>query len=228
MDPLDDIFSDGLPDALYADPDLALLSLVRLMEALRATEPQRRDAEGGPAAEVVGLIAALRHSGPERDRLLAVLGASTALADHLVAHPEHWRSVTEARPRTAAERIQTLVSAVREPGDDTAYDALRGLSPRAAGHRRARPHLAGPDPDPAGPPRPSPTSRRPRSPSLVIAHAELGEQADHCRLSVIGMGKTGGRERTTSATSMSSSLPSRRTAPTRPQPSRRPPRWRPT
>ena len=30
--------------------------------------------------------------------------------------------------------------------------------------------------------------------ALVIAHAELGEQADHCRLSVIGMGKTGGRE----------------------------------
>ena len=198
VDPLDDIFSDGLPDALggTADPDLALLSLVRLMEALRATEPQRRDAEGGPATEVVGLIAALRHSGPERDRLLAVLGASTALADHLVAHPEHWRSVTEARPRTAAERIQTLVSAVREPGDDTAYDALR------VAYRRellgiAALDLTSPDPTQTLPDTAealADLAEAALEAALVIAHAELGEQADHCRLSVIGMGKTGGRE----------------------------------
>ena len=39
VDPLDDIFSDGLPDALggTADPDLALLSLVRL--GWRLTHP---------------------------------------------------------------------------------------------------------------------------------------------------------------------------------------------
>ena len=36
-DPLDDVFHDGLPDALSAaaDPDQALLGLVRLMESLR-------------------------------------------------------------------------------------------------------------------------------------------------------------------------------------------------
>ena len=48
VDPLDDIFRDGLPDALgdTADPDLALLSLVRLMESLRAGDAaatRRRD-----------------------------------------------------------------------------------------------------------------------------------------------------------------------------------------
>ena len=66
VDPFDDVFSDGLPDALgvTADPDLALLSLVRLVEAVRAGEPRRRDAESGPATEVAGLIAALRHPGP--------------------------------------------------------------------------------------------------------------------------------------------------------------------
>ena len=89
-----------MPSASVADPDLALLSLVRLMESLRASAPRRRDDESGVGAQVSGLVAALRHRGPARDRLLAVLGASTALGDHLVAHPEHWSSVAQARPLT--------------------------------------------------------------------------------------------------------------------------------
>jgi len=41
-----------------------------------------------------------------------VLGASSALGDHLVTHPGHWRAVTEATRQSAAERRGALVSAV--------------------------------------------------------------------------------------------------------------------
>ena len=67
VDPLDDVFGDGLADALaeVADPDLALLGLVRLMEALRDTGSRRRGAgsgarraagpdDGSPAGGLVG------------------------------------------------------------------------------------------------------------------------------------------------------------------------------
>ncbi len=201
VDPLDDVFSDGLPDALgaVADPDLALLSLVRLMESLRATEPSRRDLEQGSGTQVRGLLAALRHPGAERDRLLAVLGSSTALADHLVAHPEHWRSVTEARPLTVAERVVELTDAVRDPrdpGEHTAYDALR------IGYRRqllgiAAIDLTGGDPVETLPDTAAALADLAEAAleaALVIARDEVGGQADLCDFAVIGMGKTGGRE----------------------------------
>jgi glutamate-ammonia-ligase adenylyltransferase len=198
VDPLDDVFRDGLPDALggTSDPDLALLSLVRLMEAVRADEPRRRDVDGDPEASLSGLIAALRHHGRQRDRLLAVLGASTALADHLVAHPEHWRDVTDARPLTVEERVTHLTGAVGEPGELTAYDALR------VAYRRELLGIAALDLTADGPTEVLPATAAALADlaeaaleaALVIARAELGEQADTCRLSVIGMGKTGGRE----------------------------------
>ncbi|TPG19667.1 bifunctional [glutamine synthetase] adenylyltransferase/[glutamine synthetase]-adenylyl-L-tyrosine phosphorylase [Pedococcus bigeumensis] len=198
IDPLDDLFSDGLPDALgaVADPDLALLSLVRLMESLRASAPQRRDVESGAGTEVSGLVAALRHPGRARDRLMAVLGASTALGDHLVAHPEHWRSVADARPRTPDERIHELVEAVRAPGAHTAYDALR------IGYRRqllgiAALDLTSGDPELALPEAAAALADLAEAAleaALVIARAEMGEQAELCDFAVIGMGKTGGRE----------------------------------
>ena len=198
IDPLDDLFSDGLPDALgaVADPDLALLSLVRLMESLRASAPRRRDVESGSGAQVSGLVAALRHRGPARDRLLAVLGASTALGDHLVAHPEHWRSVADARPRTPDERIHELVEAVRAPGERTAYDALR------IGYRRqllgiAALDLTSGDPELALPEAAAALADLAEAAleaALVIARVEMGEQAELCDFAVIGMGKTGGRE----------------------------------
>ena len=95
-DPMDEVFADGLPDALsqVADPDLALHGLVRLMESLAKADI---DNEGYRAE----LIAALRHASAGRDRLLAVLGASSALGDHLVTHPGHWRSVIEATRQNA-------------------------------------------------------------------------------------------------------------------------------
>ncbi|KRF22666.1 bifunctional [glutamine synthetase] adenylyltransferase/[glutamine synthetase]-adenylyl-L-tyrosine phosphorylase [Phycicoccus sp. Soil802] len=198
VDPLDDLFSDGLPDALgvVADPDLALLSLVRLMESLRASAPRRRDDESGVGAQVSGLVAALRHRGPARDRLLAVLGASTALGDHLVAHPEHWSSVAQARPLTPTERVEELVAAVSAPGAHTAYDALR------IGYRRQLLAIAALDLTSGEPERALPEAAAALADlaeaaleaALVIARTEVGEQAELCDFAVIGMGKTGGRE----------------------------------
>ncbi len=198
VDPFDDVFNDGLPDALsaVADPDLALLSLVRLMESLRASAPKRRDAESGVAAEVSGLVGALRHAGPARDRLLAVLGASSALADHLVAHPEHWRSVTQAQPRTPAQRVDDLVDAVRVPGDRTAYDALR------IGYRRQLLGIAaldlttedGPAALPEAAAALADLAEAALEAALEIARQHVGEDAELCDFAVIGMGKTGGRE----------------------------------
>src|SRR5687768_15683806 len=62
-----------LLDALgaTADPDLALLGLVRLVEAQKDHAGQRE------------LLDTLVSAKPLRDRLLGVLGASAALGDHL-------------------------------------------------------------------------------------------------------------------------------------------------
>ncbi|MFC0004307.1 bifunctional [glutamine synthetase] adenylyltransferase/[glutamine synthetase]-adenylyl-L-tyrosine phosphorylase [Micromonospora siamensis] len=61
-----------------ADPDLALRQLHRLVEA------ERRDTGGSTVLDAL-------HDDPGlRRRLVAVLGASSALGDHLVANPEQW------------------------------------------------------------------------------------------------------------------------------------------
>ena len=118
IDPLDEAFDDGVIEALahVADPDL---------EALRARISAAPD-DDELRKELPALIAALRRPGPARERLLAVLGASIALGDHLVAHPEHWRSVAEARPRTVQQRIDRIVHRVSDPPDGLSPDdALR-------------------------------------------------------------------------------------------------------
>lgn len=193
VDPLDDVFSDGLPDALarVVDPDLALLSLVRLMEALRRGRPDE-DRDG----DVSHLLAALRHPGTERDRLLGVLAASTALGDHLVAHPEHWRDAADARPKDVDERIHELVAAVTEPGDLGPDDALR------VAYRRQLLGIAALDVTAADPCDTLPATAAALADlaeaaleaALTIAVTELPDDAARCRLAVIGMGKTGGHE----------------------------------
>lgn len=65
-----------------ADPDLALRQLHRLVEAERRA--------GDPPAGPVAVLDALHHDPGLRRRLVAVLGASSALGDHLVANPGQW------------------------------------------------------------------------------------------------------------------------------------------
>ncbi len=183
----DRIDAGGLSEGLarVADPDGALLGLVRFMEA---------------AAEVPGLraevVAALKDDTVARARLLAVLGGSTALADHLVAHPEHWTAATEARPLGAQERRDRLVGAVLEPGDVPPADVLRicyreqliGIAVidlTAEDPLEVLPDVAAALADLAG---------AALEAALQLARAEAGAAADSARLAVIAMGKTGGHE----------------------------------
>jgi glutamate-ammonia-ligase adenylyltransferase len=87
-----------------ADPDLALRQLHRIVEAERRADNNNgnnggdtaRPADAGAAATGGGgsaLIAALHADPALRRRLIAVLGASSALGDHLVANPDQWRAL---------------------------------------------------------------------------------------------------------------------------------------
>ncbi|MEI5528395.1 hypothetical protein WB388_48480, partial [Streptomyces brasiliscabiei] len=70
-----------------ADPDLALHGLVRLLEAQPGASARR---------ELLDTVIAAK---PLRDRLLGVLGASAALADHLARHPRDWEALVTYEPR---------------------------------------------------------------------------------------------------------------------------------
>ena len=207
-DPLDDVFHDGLPDALSAaaDPDQALLGLVRLMESLRDRGARARaknlPENGRPVPDrdddSAALLVALRRPGPARDRLVAVLGGSIALVDHLVGHPDHWRCVADATRPTAAGLRESLVAAVgpEERGERTAYDALR------IAYRRELLGIAALDLTSSDPVGYMPTAAEQLAwlaeaaleAGLTIAREEYGEGAADARLAVIGMGKTGGGE----------------------------------
>jgi glutamate-ammonia-ligase adenylyltransferase len=207
-DPMDDDFAEGLLPALgeAPDPDLALLALVRLMECLRRLSEQDPDDPALAAADVAHLLQAVRVGGPVRDRLLAVLGSSTALGDHLVRHPEHWTALTETTEHGAdALRAELLAAVGADPGakEPTAdgrgpetYDRLR-LAYRRRLLVIASHDLAEPDPvtrvaDVAR--ELSDLAAAALEAGLAIARAELPAGATPCRLAVIGMGKCGGRE----------------------------------
>ncbi|HEX3189927.1 MAG TPA: bifunctional glutamine-synthetase adenylyltransferase/deadenyltransferase, partial [Streptosporangiaceae bacterium] len=91
--------------AAAADPDLAAAGLSRLF----AAAGRGRDA----------LPAALRAEEDFRDRLTAVLGVSTGLADHLARHPEDAGLLRGAitRPDEAELRAGLLRAIGADPGD---------------------------------------------------------------------------------------------------------------
>jgi glutamate-ammonia-ligase adenylyltransferase len=178
---------DGLLDALSiaADPDLALAGLLRLLET-------------------TDLRAELASDRGARDRLLAILGVSAALGDHLVRHPDHWQVLTGSgavRPPAPGGLRAALLRAVGADPDD---DAPRADHPDAVvelrvAYRKALLHLVGRDlthevaiEDVAA--ELADLASAALEAGLAIARAELGEEAGLCRLAVIGMGKCGGRE----------------------------------
>ena len=190
---------DGLAEALArtADPDQAVLGIVRFMES--AGRQDRRD--NGLYAAVTDALAV---PGAARDRVLGILGASAALTDHLIAHPEHWAAAAEARDRRGRERLDLMIShiegaiAVRD-ADDEAPDPVDVL--RIA-YREQLVGIAALDVTAAqASERFEPTSAAladlasaALEVALRIARWELGEIADQTRLAVMAMGKTGGRE----------------------------------
>ncbi|WP_433781865.1 bifunctional [glutamine synthetase] adenylyltransferase/[glutamine synthetase]-adenylyl-L-tyrosine phosphorylase [Actinomycetospora sp. CA-101289] len=201
------------------DPDLALLAVERLREAL-----------GEGEWEAMG--EALRTDQGLRGRLFGVLGGSTALGDHLVAHPERWRTLrSEGTPgRTydpsqlpdLDERTATLLSAVGAAtgGDDppraTVLEAA-GVGVLRLAYRDAVLALAAADLqavcEPELPIVPvevvaaqlADLAAAGLRAALAVADATvadaMGSKDDRepgdplpCRLAVIGMGKCGGRE----------------------------------
>ena len=83
------------------------------------------------------LARALAEDPRLRGRLVAVLGASAALGDHLARHPGHWRVLAGADdlPAPAAEQVRAeLLAAVgARPGDPEPVAGVTGGSAAAAG-----------------------------------------------------------------------------------------------
>ena len=195
--------------ARAGDPDLALRSLHRLVEAL--------DSADGSGASAATLLARLRGSGLLRSRLVSVLGASSGLADHLAARPADW-AVLDAegdgagrgadRP-SAAELQRQMLSAVGADPDDPPWGVRLGkaapdASPKRVAalrmaYRRAVLSLAGRDlgdglPAEEAAAELADIAAAVLTAGLALAVAEQPASAAPCRLSVIGLGKCGGRE----------------------------------
>jgi glutamate-ammonia-ligase adenylyltransferase len=156
-----------------ADPDQALLSVVRLLEA----DPGLAELVGAP--------------GTARERVLTLLGASRALGDHLVRHPE--------QVSAAAERARHRPQAVREAV--SGLDGREGMDALRVAYRRelvriAVEDLTAPDPLlqlPATAAALADLAGAALEAALDLAGEEV-EQAHRVRFAVIGMGKCGGRE----------------------------------
>ncbi|WP_306336026.1 bifunctional [glutamine synthetase] adenylyltransferase/[glutamine synthetase]-adenylyl-L-tyrosine phosphorylase [Streptomyces sp. KL118A] len=169
-----------LLDALgaTADPDLALLGLVRLVEG-QDDDLGRRE-----------LLDTLVTAKPLRDRLLGVLGASEALADHLARHPLDWRALV------------TYESADLHPGveefEQGLADAVDPVSLRVAYRRcllsiAARDVCGTTDVAEAAAELADLATATLRA-ALAMARAAAPGDAAQCRLAVIAMGKCGGHE----------------------------------
>ncbi|MEP7332021.1 MAG: bifunctional [glutamine synthetase] adenylyltransferase/[glutamine synthetase]-adenylyl-L-tyrosine phosphorylase [Terracoccus sp.] len=186
----------GLPEVVLsalgdsADPDQALLGLVRVMESL-ATQP---DAAGHG---VTALRAALTDDAVSRSRVLGLLGASTAIVDHLVKHPADWL-VAAAATRPSGEHVRADLVAAVGPGrgEVPALHALR-VAYRRGLLRIAALDVTAPDPlteMPAVGEALAELAEAALEAALAIAREEFGPGHEQCRLAIIGMGKTGGGE----------------------------------
>jgi glutamate-ammonia-ligase adenylyltransferase len=172
-------FLDAL--AATADPDLALLGLVRLVEGAE-------EHDGAEAART--LTDTLLTAKPLRDRLLGVLGASEALADHLARHPGDWQA------------LATYESADLHPGLEEFAAALSGVDGPDAlrvGYRRcllaiAARDVCGTTGFAQSAAELSDLATATVRAALALAAAEAPEDDAACRLAVVGMGKCGGRE----------------------------------
>ncbi|MGE3285455.1 MAG: bifunctional [glutamine synthetase] adenylyltransferase/[glutamine synthetase]-adenylyl-L-tyrosine phosphorylase [Pseudonocardia sp.] len=185
------------------DPDLALRGIERLAEAV---------------SDWSELDTALRTEVALRGRLLAVLGSSTALSDHLVVHPDRWHRLAGPERIPAADLTACTAALLRAVGADpaappagapgggaarlTGQDAVNALG---TAYRDEVLTLAAADLGAVGEPslpvldvedvagRLADIAEAALRAALAVALAELGD-TDPGRLAVIAMGKTGGRE----------------------------------
>ncbi|MGW4563450.1 bifunctional [glutamine synthetase] adenylyltransferase/[glutamine synthetase]-adenylyl-L-tyrosine phosphorylase, partial [Streptomyces sp. NPDC004561] len=161
-----------------ADPDLALRGLVRLLEAQPAPTAHRE------------LLDTLISAKPLRDRLLGVLGASAALADHLARHPSDWQALVTYEPQDLHPGVAEFERGLAEAADPVSLRVayrrcLLSIAARDVCGTRDVAETAAELADLA-----TATLRA----ALAIAKANAPEDAAACRLAVIGMGKCGGHE----------------------------------
>jgi len=199
-----------------ADPDRALTGLDRLIAALDAApaalEPATPAPPGArpatsPQRPSAALLRTLADRPGARRRLIAVLGASLALADHLASHPADWRiladdEVAGAAPDAAAHRVRLLTAVGADPAAErprAAGDGPEVLDALRVAYRRALLVLAARDltgtvsVDDATAEL-ADLAAAGLDAGLAIARAGLAATVPPVRLAVIGMGKCGGRE----------------------------------
>ncbi|QDQ11191.1 bifunctional [glutamine synthetase] adenylyltransferase/[glutamine synthetase]-adenylyl-L-tyrosine phosphorylase [Streptomyces spectabilis] len=172
----DPVLLDALGTA--ADPDLALLGLVRLVEA-QDGDTDRRE-----------LLDTLVSSKPLRDRLLGVLGASEALADHLARHPRDWRALVTYEAADLHPGVEEFERGLAEAGDPV---SLRVAYRRCLLAIAARDVCGTTDVAQTAAELADLATATLRA-ALAMARAAAPADAAQCRLAVIAMGKCGGHE----------------------------------
>lgn len=169
-----------LLDALgaTADPDLALLGLVRLVEAQDSHIAERE------------LLDTLIAAKPLRDRLLGVLGASAALADHLARHPRDWQELVTYEPQDLHPGVREFERGLAQATDPVALRVAyrRCLLSIAARDVCGTTDLAQTAAELAD------LATATLRAALAIAGRAAPDDAALCRLAVVAMGKCGGHE----------------------------------
>lgn len=170
---------EGIDDALIeqvatvASPDTALASLVAIADSLGA----------GP------LLTMLRADDELRDRLLRVLGSSDALGHFIARHPEH---VEQLGSDKLSRTPLTLEVMRRQIGTADDADELRVAYRRKLLHVAAR-DLTGLTTFEQSSAELADLALATLDSALDLARRDVAD-ADQVRLSIIAMGKTGGRE----------------------------------
>lgn len=183
---------DGVPD-----PDLAVLQIARLTDAVEGETRQR-------------VVRILLDGGAPRRHLLALLGGSAALGDWLVAHPEHLDVVIRPRNGVAADPDTMRTLLLESVGADPAAEMPVASAKAASGtldamrlaYRRILVAIGTEDlvavdplsflPEVAG--ALANLAAAALEAALALARAELPDGGRQARISVLGLGKTGGRE----------------------------------
>ncbi|MCX5334624.1 bifunctional [glutamine synthetase] adenylyltransferase/[glutamine synthetase]-adenylyl-L-tyrosine phosphorylase [Streptomyces sp. NBC_00140] len=161
-----------------ADPDLALHGLVRLLEAQPVPTARR---------ELLDTVIAAK---PLRDRLLGVLGASAALAEHLARHAGDWQALVMYEPRDLHPGVEEFERGLAEADDPV---SLRVAYRRCLLSIAARDVCGTTDIAETAAELADLATATLRA-ALAIARAATPDDAALCRLAVIAMGKCGGHE----------------------------------
>jgi glutamate-ammonia-ligase adenylyltransferase len=175
-----------------ADPDQALLLLVRVLEA-------------GDDREWRRLTGALLADGDLRRRLIDVIGMSEALGEYLVRHPQAWEVLADAEALAEAPSARGMRAAMLAavgapdglPDPVAAGDGVDALDAMRVAYRRLLLGIAARDLLGIAPMDSVALWLSDLADAVLeaaLAVARVATDASSCRLAVIALGKAGGRE----------------------------------